>query len=61
MYLFYISLIILECPTGRFGTNCTHFCDGCISNMCDHVDGFCDNTTVCNPGYVYGDYCNKGM
>lgn len=28
--------------------------------MCDHVDGVCDNTTVCNPGYKYMKYCSTG-
>ncbi|XP_052087932.1 multiple epidermal growth factor-like domains protein 10 isoform X2 [Mytilus californianus] len=48
-----------KCPNGQFGTKCLELCEGCLSYMCDHVDGLCDNTTVCKPGYVYGKYCNK--
>ncbi|CAC5417493.1 unnamed protein product [Mytilus coruscus] len=47
-----------ECPDGQFGRNCSQFCNGCISNICDHVNGLCDNSTGCNPGYVYGNFCN---
>ncbi|XP_071132277.1 uncharacterized protein [Mytilus edulis] len=48
-----------KCPNGQFGILCSKFCNGCISNMCDHVDGLCENTTVCNPGYVYEKYCKQ--
>ncbi|CAC5355164.1 PTPRT [Mytilus coruscus] len=27
--------------------------------MCDKIDGLCKNTTGCEPGYLYEDYCNK--
>ncbi|XP_076072679.1 uncharacterized protein LOC143044511 isoform X2 [Mytilus galloprovincialis] len=47
-----------ECPFGQFGKNCSEFCHGCISQMCDHVNGLCDNSTACKPGYVYDEYCN---
>ncbi|XP_063443552.1 multiple epidermal growth factor-like domains protein 11 isoform X2 [Mytilus trossulus] len=47
-----------ECPFGKFGKNCSEFCHGCISHMCDHVNGICDNSTACKPGYVYDKYCN---
>ncbi|VDI12460.1 Hypothetical predicted protein, partial [Mytilus galloprovincialis] len=50
---------VIECSNGQFGTNCSEFCTGCISDMCDRVDGLCDNKHACKPGYVYGDYCNK--
>ncbi|XP_076115345.1 uncharacterized protein LOC143083059 [Mytilus galloprovincialis] len=48
-----------ECINGYFGKNCESFCGGCISNMCDPVDGVCNNATACNPGYKYGEYCNE--
>ncbi|VDI60957.1 Hypothetical predicted protein [Mytilus galloprovincialis] len=48
-----------ECPTGQFGKNCSEFCEGCLSRMCSNVDGLCENTTACNPGYIYEEYCNK--
>ncbi|VDI18885.1 Hypothetical predicted protein [Mytilus galloprovincialis] len=47
-----------ECSFGQFGKNCSEFCHGCISQMCDHVNGICDNSTACKPGYVYDKYCN---
>lgn len=50
-----------ECPTGQFGKNCSEFCEGCLSRMCSNVDGLCENTTACNPGYIYEEYCNKSM
>lgn len=49
-----------ECSSGQFGKNCSEFCQGCISQMCDHVTGLCDNSTACKPGYVYDKYCNTG-
>ncbi|CAC5376554.1 unnamed protein product [Mytilus coruscus] len=48
-----------ECKNGYFGTNCEDFCRGCLLNICDPVDGFCRNTTACNPGYKYGEHCNE--
>lgn len=51
----------LECINGYFGKNCESFCGGCISNMCDPVDGVCNNATACNPGYKYEEYCNERM
>ncbi|OPL33394.1 hypothetical protein AM593_10031, partial [Mytilus galloprovincialis] len=50
---------IQKCPTGQFGKNCSEFCEGCLSRMCSNVDGLCENTTACNPGYIYEEYCNK--
>ncbi|XP_052071242.1 multiple epidermal growth factor-like domains protein 10 isoform X3 [Mytilus californianus] len=47
-----------KCPFGQFGKNCSEFCEGCLSQMCDHVNGLCDNSTACRPGYVYDEYCN---
>ncbi|CAG2194766.1 MEGF10_11 [Mytilus edulis] len=47
-----------ECSNGNFGTNCSSFCEGCLHHTCDPVDGLCDNTTICHPGYVHGDYCD---
>ncbi|XP_063443549.1 multiple epidermal growth factor-like domains protein 10 [Mytilus trossulus] len=47
-----------KCPLGKFGKNCSEFCEGCISHMCDYVNGICDNSTACKPGYVYDKYCN---
>lgn len=49
-----------ECSNGNFGTNCSSFCEGCLHHTCDPVDGLCDNTTICHPGYVHGDYCDTG-
>ncbi|CAG2257239.1 PTPRT [Mytilus edulis] len=48
-----------ECNNGTFGQNCKHVCEGCISVMCRSNDGLCDNTTGCEPGYLYDKYCNK--
>ncbi|XP_071169615.1 cell death abnormality protein 1-like [Mytilus edulis] len=48
-----------KCPNSQFGRNCSEICEGCISKLCDHVDGLCDDKTVCEPGYVIGEYCNK--
>ncbi|CAG2228466.1 unnamed protein product [Mytilus edulis] len=47
-----------ECKSGYFGRNCREFCGGCISNICDKLNGLCTNTTGCKPGYLYEDYCN---
>ncbi|CAC5418182.1 MEGF10_11 [Mytilus coruscus] len=47
-----------DCPSGQFGRNCSEFCDGCVSSMCDHVSGMCDNTTSCKHGYRYSEYCD---
>ncbi|XP_063398312.1 cell death abnormality protein 1-like [Mytilus trossulus] len=47
-----------KCSNGKFGTNCLEFCEGCLHHTCDPVDGLCDNTTICHPGYVHGDYCD---
>ncbi|XP_076114506.1 uncharacterized protein LOC143082356 [Mytilus galloprovincialis] len=46
------------CPNGQFGRNCSGFCEGCVSSMCDHVSGLCDNTTSCNPGYKQTAKCD---
>ncbi|VDI83389.1 Hypothetical predicted protein [Mytilus galloprovincialis] len=48
-----------ECSIGYFGGNCTEFCGGCLSNSCDPVDGLCNITKACKPGYIGGDYCNQ--
>ncbi|XP_076077726.1 EGF-like and EMI domain-containing protein 1 [Mytilus galloprovincialis] len=48
----------IKCPNGSFGRNCLGFCDGCISTLCDNVNGLCDNKTSCKPGYEIGEYCN---
>ncbi|XP_071132256.1 uncharacterized protein [Mytilus edulis] len=47
------------CVNGNFGTNCSNFCDGCLSFKCNRVDGLCDDKNACNAGYVFGDYCNE--
>ncbi|XP_071181860.1 neurogenic locus notch homolog protein 2-like [Mytilus edulis] len=47
-----------ECLNGTFGRNCSEFCAGCLSSMCDPVNGECDNTVSCSPGYLYSEYCN---
>ncbi|CAG2241083.1 unnamed protein product [Mytilus edulis] len=39
--------------------NCKNVCEGCISSMCDPIDGLCYNTSGCEPGYLYDKYCNK--
>ncbi|CAC5395241.1 unnamed protein product [Mytilus coruscus] len=46
-----------NCPNGQFGRNCSGFCDGCISRLCHHANGLCENTTSCNPGYKYSQNC----
>ncbi|CAC5355160.1 unnamed protein product [Mytilus coruscus] len=46
------------CPHSKFGKNCSGFCEGCLSRTCYRVNGLCDNTTSCNPGYKYSQYCN---
>ncbi|XP_076115892.1 uncharacterized protein LOC143083529 [Mytilus galloprovincialis] len=48
-----------ECSNGTFGQNCKNICKGCISSMCDTIDGSCKNTTGCETGYLYDKYCNK--
>ncbi|XP_076115922.1 uncharacterized protein LOC143083542 [Mytilus galloprovincialis] len=47
-----------NCPNGQFGRNCSRSCNGCVSSMCNSVDGLCDNTTSCNPGYEHTNECN---
>ncbi|VDI84210.1 Hypothetical predicted protein [Mytilus galloprovincialis] len=47
-----------ECLNGTFGRNCSEFCAGCLSSMCDPVNGECDDTVSCSPGYLYSEYCN---
>ncbi|XP_071121659.1 multiple epidermal growth factor-like domains protein 6 [Mytilus edulis] len=47
-----------ECPYGQFGRNCSGFCDGCIARTCHHVSGLCDNSSACNYGYKYSQYCD---
>ncbi|XP_063398995.1 platelet endothelial aggregation receptor 1-like [Mytilus trossulus] len=56
---FYGESCSKDCESGNFGRNCGEFCGGCISNICDKLDGFCTNTTGCEPGFLYEDYCNK--
>ncbi|VDI58306.1 Hypothetical predicted protein, partial [Mytilus galloprovincialis] len=48
-----------ECNSGTFGQNCKNVCEGCISSMCDRIDGLCYNTSGCEHGYLYDKYCNK--
>ncbi|CAG2229397.1 unnamed protein product [Mytilus edulis] len=48
----------LECPDSQFRRNCSGVCEGCVNSMCDHVSGRCDNTTHCNSGYEYSDFCD---
>lgn len=52
-------LLFSECNSGYYGRNCGEFCGGCISNLCDTFDGLCTNTTGCQAGYLYEEYCNK--
>ncbi|CAC5418190.1 PTPRT [Mytilus coruscus] len=47
-----------NCPNGQFGRNCSGFCDGCISKLCHHVNGLCENSTSCDPGYKYSSHCD---
>ncbi|CAC5412432.1 PTPRT [Mytilus coruscus] len=47
-----------DCPNGQFGRNCSRFCKGCVSSICDSVNGLCDNKTSCNPGYEQTETCN---
>ncbi|CAG2257238.1 unnamed protein product [Mytilus edulis] len=54
-----ISRYISECNSGTFGQNCKNVCEGCISSMCDRIDGLCYNTSGCEHGYLYDKYCNK--
>ncbi|VDH94610.1 Hypothetical predicted protein [Mytilus galloprovincialis] len=54
-----IITIISGCDKGKFGRNCNDSCDGCISNSCDVIDGLCVNTTGCEPGYYFEEYCNN--
>ncbi|XP_063402882.1 uncharacterized protein LOC134686925 [Mytilus trossulus] len=49
---------ISECPYGQFGRNCSQFCEGCFLSMCNPVNGLCDNTSICSPGYIQSAYCN---
>ncbi|CAC5385841.1 unnamed protein product [Mytilus coruscus] len=48
-----------ECENGKFGFSCLESCDGCLAKSCNPVTGVCKDTSTCNPGYVYGQYCNK--
>lgn len=48
-----------ECPKSQFGRNCSQFCHGCFLGKCDPVNGLCDDTSICSPGYIYGAYCNR--
>lgn len=54
-----ISRYVSECNSGTFGQNCKNVCEGCISSMCDRIDGLCYNTSGCEHGYLYDKYCNK--
>ncbi|VDI07668.1 Hypothetical predicted protein [Mytilus galloprovincialis] len=47
-----------KCPYGQFGRNCSQFCEGCLLSKCDPVNGLCDNTSTCSPGYIHSAYCN---
>ncbi|CAG2257240.1 MEGF10_11 [Mytilus edulis] len=47
-----------DCPNGQFGRNCSKFCNGCVSSICEPVNGLCDNTTSCNPGYKHTAKCD---
>lgn len=49
-----------ECLYGQFGRNCSQFCEGCLLSKCDPVNGLCDNTSICSPGYIHSAYCNIG-
>ncbi|CAG2257829.1 unnamed protein product [Mytilus edulis] len=48
-----------KCPKSQFGRNCSQFCHGCFLGKCDPVNGLCDDTSICSPGYIYGAYCNR--
>ncbi|XP_052063948.1 protein draper-like [Mytilus californianus] len=48
-----------ECDVGYFGINCSQICFGCISNQCDKVNGVCNNSSGCKPGFVKGQNCNQ--
>ncbi|XP_052067767.1 multiple epidermal growth factor-like domains protein 6 [Mytilus californianus] len=48
-----------ECDVGYFGINCSQTCFGCISNQCDKVNGVCNNSSECKPGFVKGQNCNQ--
>ncbi|XP_052105008.1 receptor-type tyrosine-protein phosphatase epsilon-like [Mytilus californianus] len=47
------------CNDGNFGRNCNRSCDGCISHSCEAINGLCYNTTGCEPGYLFDEYCNN--
>ncbi|XP_076115230.1 receptor-type tyrosine-protein phosphatase epsilon-like [Mytilus galloprovincialis] len=48
-----------ECRPGYFGRNCFESCDGCISDLCDRFDGYCNVTDSCKPGYIHDQKCNQ--
>ncbi|XP_052067766.1 receptor-type tyrosine-protein phosphatase alpha-like [Mytilus californianus] len=48
-----------KCSTGYFGRNCSQSCEGCISDLCDRFDGFCNVTDKCKPGYIHDLKCNQ--
>ena len=44
----------LECPEGRFGSDCLQDCD-CAESKCDSATGIC----ICPPGKI-GKNCSEG-
>jgi hypothetical protein len=40
--------------------NCNNFCNNCLSEKCDRVDGLCTIKDECKPGYL-GSKCDQGI
>ena len=59
--LIYIAFnLSSDCGKGTYGLNCNNFCNNCVSETCDKVDGLCTNKDECKPGYL-GSKCNQGI
>lgn len=53
--LYKYPLIILECPTYKYGIDCTETCGHCLNNTtCQHTHGTC--LQGCDVGYI-NHYC----
>ena len=59
--LIYVALHFFSaCGKGKYGMNCNNFCNNCLSEKCDRVDGLCTIKDECKPGYL-GSRCDQGI